>query len=63
MCSYNAYNSIMTIMIREVDQELHKRFKLECTHEGVSMNKKLHELIREYVERREEERKQNRLAL
>jgi len=53
----------MQFMIRELDRELHKRFKLECMHESVTMNDKLKELMEKYVERREEERKQKRLAL
>jgi len=63
MYAYYAYNELMTIMVRDVDRDLNQRFKILCTMEGVSMNKKIKELIQEYVERQERERKQNKLAL
>lgn len=53
----------MNIMIRELDENIHRRFKLLCTIKNVSMNKKIKELIQEYVEQQEKERKQSTFDL
>lgn len=59
------YNSAMDkhILIRNVDEDIRRRFKVVCAEEDISMNKKINQLIREYTEKREAERKQHRLAL
>jgi hypothetical protein len=46
-----------------MDEDLRKRFKLVCAEMDVSMNKQAQRLIREFVEKKEAERKQGRLAL
>lgn len=40
----------MDIRLKDVDPQLHKRFKLECVEEGVSMQAKIVELMRRYIE-------------
>jgi len=45
------------IQIRDVPADLHHAFKGACAIEGVSMRKKLIELMREYVERQEKKPK------
>jgi len=52
-----------TLLVRNVDEDLRYRFKIVCAEEDTSMNKKIIELIRDYTERKEAERKQHRLAL
>jgi plasmid stability protein len=55
--------STKSILVRNVDENLRHRFKIVCAEEDTSMNKKIIELIRDYTERKEAERKQHRLAL
>jgi len=51
--------SMDTIIIqtRDVPDDLHKRFKMLCVEHGVSMNSKVIELIREFVEQGEKKGK------
>ena len=44
------YNIIMVMQVRSVPDELHRQLKILCAEEGVSMNKKVIELIRKEVE-------------
>jgi plasmid stability protein len=55
--------TMATVMIRNMDDDLRRRFKLICTEMDISMNKQAQRLIREFVEKKEAERKQGRLAL
>jgi len=52
-----------TVMIRDMDDELRKRYKVICAEMDRSMNKQTQRLIREFVEKKEAERKQGRLAM
>jgi len=52
-----------TIMIRDMDEKLRKRYKVICAEMDRSMNKQTQRLIREFVEKKEAERKQGRLAM
>ncbi len=44
------------IQTRNVPDDLHKRFKVLCVEHEVSMNAKVIELIREFVERQEKKK-------
>ncbi len=44
------------IQTRHVPEDLHKRFKVLCVEHEVSMNAKVIELIREFVERQEKKK-------
>jgi plasmid stability protein len=55
--------SMAQLLIRDMDDDLRRRFKLICTEMDISMNKQAKKLIREFVEKKEAERKQGRLAM
>ena len=42
-----------SIIIRDIDADLRKRFRLLCVQDEISMNVKLKQILREYVEKRE----------
>ena len=39
-----------TIMVRDVDPDLRKRFRLVCLHNEISMNRAIRDMIAQYVE-------------
>lgn len=55
--------NMVTMMIRDMDADLRRRFKIICTENDISMNRQAKKLIREFVEKKEAERKQGRLAM
>jgi len=51
---YDIYDSIdimRQLIIRDIPDDLHKAFKLLCVKQGVSMNKKIIQLIKKVVEK------------
>ncbi len=44
---------MVKMITRDIPDDLHKRFKLVCVEQGISMNKQIIELIRKHVERQE----------
>ena len=50
-------NRDMTITIRDVDREIHKRLRMWCFENEVSMNTQLLKLIAEFVRSTEQKQK------
>ncbi len=48
---------MVEMFLRNVPNDLHRRFKLICVEQGISMNKQIIELIRKHVERQEKKAK------
>jgi plasmid stability protein len=44
------------IMVRDVPDDLHVEFKLLCVRKGISMNRRIIELIREDLKKTKEKR-------
>ncbi len=47
---------MVSMLTRDIPDNLHKRFKVLCVEHEVSMNAKVIELIREFVERQEKKK-------
>lgn len=47
---------MVKMLIREVPNSLHRRFKVLCVERGVSMNEKVIGLIKEYVEKQDKKK-------
>jgi len=48
---WHFYSGICNMRIREVPDELHKKFKLLCVKKNISMNKYLIQMIKKEVEK------------
>ena len=44
------HDETMNMLIRDVPKDLQMAFKVRCVQEGISMNQKVIDLVREYVE-------------
>jgi hypothetical protein len=51
------------ILVRNIDEDLRRRFKAICAEEGTNMNAVILRLIARYVEKKEAEEKQHRFIL
>ncbi len=45
----------MEFRLKEIDQDLHKQFKVLCVKEGKTMQEVLRRLMKEYVERQKKD--------
>ena len=46
----------MTMQVRAIPDELHRKFKMLCAEQAIHMNKKVVELMRQAVEKREKKK-------